>query len=1097
MKRGIFFLVTWGAGSLAMAAAPANLVSSGRVLVAEALPQPGAASHPIETPRWPLLLEPDRPLLVEWDQPREVHDLELEFEGPAPAPEAVGLEWWHRIWPDNGTGGWMKLDDPFNGHWVKARTTSRLDGSRLRLGLTPLLTNEVPGLQRSGFDYRRTYKVRLTAGLPLRLTGLAVHSDAETRRARLRFEWNCRTTVAGTWSPRFEARNGRLLAVTPAGQNSAVVDLEYCSSINRLSADRGMVLFRSGEERSFAVFVDDVLREGGLWVRDIGAFVSDAERTLTFASWPGPAGPAWKEGTVLEQVARLPEQSFERVRQAIPLKPVPYLLLGVPNMRQEFALGPKGDIRLLADSLRSPGTDAERRPWTWRELCYQFASGEQPGWWRNDRREVQRSLEEGWLPVVRHAWNDGEIAFVQSSLAAPLLADIARLESRTGTEPLALLNRVEMRNLSPQRRTARLWLALNHPGSLRLETNGWLALAAPSEGANRPGLTPLRGRLNTGDRGVLAFVPTNRTVCYSVELEPGQTHALELALTYLELLDAREVAAIGALSFDQVHPSVTRFWRERVSQGMTCQVPDLYLNEFFKASLWHALISTDIDPVTGHHQHGAATHHYKNYLNETAMVARSLEMRGEHEAARLLLEPFLACQGVKGLPGNFRTREGVLYAACSSEPDPYTAQGYNMHHGFGLWAAAEHFFWSRDTNWLRRVAPNLIQGCEWIARERQATKTGDHPASAARQAPGTSTPAGARASPSSLRLEYGLPPAGDLEDVEEYLYWYATSAYYYLGMKTTVDALAASGLFQGRDAATVQRWQQEAEAFRHDIQSSVAEAVATTPVVRLRDGTWIPYVPPRPYALTHLSEGWIREGLYPALHLVMAGVYPDNHPYTDWMLQEQEDNIFLSCESGYGIENPRANFFHRGGFTLQPNLVDLPLVYLRRDQVPNFLRGFYNTAWASLYPETVCFAEWVPSFGQGGGPLFKTPDEAKFIQWMRQMLVLERDGALELGMGVPRAWMRHGQRVNLERAATFFGRLDLDIQSQASQGVMRAHVRLRKVAAPSGIVLRLRHPEDKLIRSAEVNGKPARVNPARQVIELPLSDLEWDVTARF
>jgi hypothetical protein len=256
-------------------------------------------------------------------------------------------------------------------------------------------------------------------------------------------------------------------------------------------------------------------------------------------------------------------------------------------------------------------------------------------------------------------------------------------------------------------------------------------------------------------------------------------------------------------------------------------------------------------------------------------------------------------------------------------------------------------------------------------------------------------------------------------------------------------------------------------------------------------------VPPRAYALTHLKEGWIREGLYPALHLLDGEVYPDDHPYADWMIQNLEDNIFLSKESGYGVENPRANFFNFGGFTLQPNLPNLPLAYLRRDQVPHFLRGFYNTGWASLYPETMCFAEWVPSFGHGGGPLFKTPDECQFIQWMRAMLVMERGEGLELGLGVPRAWMKDSQRVRLERAATCFGQLDLEILSRAGAGRIQAAVRLVKTDPPKTIALRLRHPEGKPIQSATVNGRPAKVNERRQLIDLPVSGSAWTIAAEF
>jgi hypothetical protein len=1099
----------WPGFGTAAEPTPINLAAFGSVSVAD-------KTHPVirsdaaflaTEQRRSAALVPGNALFVEWNHARPVRSVRLVFPGAVPNPDQVTLEWWRRVWPDNGRGGWMKLDDPFNGQWTAVRATAKLEETGLCFSFNPLDEAEAPGVKRTGLDHRLTYKLRISSSLPVILNGLGVFSDAVAKRAELRFEWGVKTTVAGKWSPVFEARNGHIIRIRRIRARTAVVEVEYADAPDRLSPDRGQVVFRSGENRSFAVFVDDVLREGGLYVRDLGVFVSDADKGLSYATWAGPPGEVWPEGTVVEQVARLPEQGFAQLKQAIPAKPARYLFLGVPSLRQEIALQPQGDIQLFADSLRSPGLDAALRPWRWDGLRYQFGCGENPVMGPKDDRVVTRSLEEGWLPVAVHRWQSEEVAYTQTSVAVPLTADIAALQSQTGTEPVVLVTRFDFKNIGSAPRQARLWMELDHPLPWHLAVDGTLVLSHPSDGVDRFGLVPVRGRFNVfgkGDLDLAALIPgrpgsynpalkdsaaAREAIRYQVELGPGQSHSIELSVPYVELLDANELAALKALTFAQARDSAVRFWRERVGRGMTYDVPEEYLNEFFKANLWRVLISTDLDPVTGQHQHGAATHHYPNFLNETVMVARSLEMRGEHAEALRLLAPFLANQGVKALPGNFRTRAGVLYAAHPGEPDPYTAQGYNMHHGWGLWAAAEHYYWTRDQQYLAGVAAQLAKAAEWIVFERQATK---------RQALDGSRP-----------VEYGLAPAGDLEDVEEYLYFYATDAYYYLGLKHAAGVLAElaarSQPAKGRKGqAAESSWRQlaarllqEAEAFRQDIRSSMAESVATSPVVRLKDGTYVPYVPPRAYALTHLKEGWIREALYPALHLVNGEVYDEWHPYVDWMAQDLEDNIFLSQESGYGVPEQKSNYFHLGGFTLQPNLLDLCLLYLQRDQLPNYLRAFYNTAWASLYPDVVCFAEWVPALGKGGGPLYKTPDECKFIQWMRQMLVLERGQELELGLGVPRAWMADGKRVRIERAATWFGQLDLEIRSQAATGRITASIQLVPSEPPKAMRLRLRHPAGNPMRMATVNGKPAKINASRQLIELPLSDRQWQVEAAF
>lgn len=1055
------------------------------------------------------LLNRSTAIEIRWDHPRNIRRVEIGLDGEPDEGTNVTVEWWYRIWPDNGTGGWMKLDDPFNGRWVPVQSSRSNFSSTVRLDFLPLDKTELPTARRLGFEYRHTYKLRLRSVRPVRLKSVGAFSDSVWKQAHLRFERHRVKPTSSAWQPKFEASNGRLRAIQRVGGNVYEIAVDYADSAERLSADRGRIICRDGETGSFAVFVDDVLREGALFVRDIGVLVSDAKQKVSLETWPGPTGERWVAGGVVHQVEHMPEQSFDRLANAIPEKPRRYLFLGVPNLRQEIALLPQGEIQLRADSLRSYGPDAELRPWEWEDIVFDFGSGEHPVMGPKSNRVVTRWLEDGWLPVVHHAWETDGIRYEETCVAAPLMCNISELQSRTGTETVVLAARFDLHNTSSEERVAWLWTELSRAWPCRLSVQNLVVLNWPSDGLDRPGYLPVRCRFETHHKGSLDIAILNpggpgsyrrnlrdpgasrEAFRYMVRLAPGERHSIDLFVPYIELLDKHELEALLALSFTNVLESVKRFWTERAARSMTYEVPERYLNEFFKANLWHVLISTDIDPFTGQYQHGAATHRYKNFLNETAMVIRSLEMRGEHEPAAQLIETFLANQSVKGLPGNFQSKNGVLYAAHPEEPDPYTAQGYNMHHGFGMWAAAEHYLWTRDLEYIARVAPRLVAAADWVIKERESTKITD--------------------SSGRRRAEFGLAPAGDLEDVEEYLYYYATDAYFHLGMKRVVQAFEQAvehalalppparppPKWINELRQTARRLAKETQLFRNDIRASVAESVATSPVVRLRDGFYIPFVPPRVYALTHLKEGWIREGLYPALHLVSGEVYDPHHQFVDWMINELEDNVFLSSECGYGLGNPAVEFFDCGGFTLQPNLLDLAIVYLARDQIPNFLRAFYNTAWVSLYPDAMCFAEWVPKLGEGDGPIYKTPDECKFIQWMRQMLILEREDELELALGVPRAWMRDGQRVKVERAATLFGQLDLEIVSHAASDRVNAFAKLTQTRAPTVVRIRLRHPDGKPIRSATVNGDPAHVDMQRQVIELPKRAREWRIEARF
>ena len=55
---------------------------------------------------------------IQWDNPRDVYEVRIKGINRQMS-ESLRLEWWGSVWPDNGSGGWMRLDDPWNGQWVR------------------------------------------------------------------------------------------------------------------------------------------------------------------------------------------------------------------------------------------------------------------------------------------------------------------------------------------------------------------------------------------------------------------------------------------------------------------------------------------------------------------------------------------------------------------------------------------------------------------------------------------------------------------------------------------------------------------------------------------------------------------------------------------------------------------------------------------------------------------------------------------------------------------------------------------------------------------------------------------------------------------
>ena len=1031
---------------------------------------------------------------VEWPLPRDVYAIKFKFAHDTPSMEYVAVSYWYRVWPDGGAGGWLKLDDPFNGKFVKAAVDASMptpDGLLLRF--KPLDSTENPTAKQTGADFRQTYKIRVTFGQRVKLASVECLTDSVWKRDAVVVDLG-----GGTWDGDVEGRNAETSVPQPLGGSRYKIMVRYADNSDRLSPDRGCVIVRrAGKAQDFSFFVDDVVKDGCVYVRDLGASISQADRTDNCG--PNKHAPGVWDKTVIERVAELPEQTFERAMREIPRMWRDDAHMGLPVLRQEASIDGFNQVFLHSKSLRGIGADTDRShkfaeeysKFKYKMSCKKSSIGGPV------LKSIKRWLEDGYLPIVHSTWPEEGIEYHQTVFVAALDPEVTR-ESLVlpkpapraigqgdsaadfgtglrGDEPIALLNKLVISNPAATERTAYVWFKPDPMAPATFREDGLLVPLRPTKPAVGPDYTPVWAQIDFRGKGEAAYLegfifkggqPTDARdlVRYTLKLAPGETHTIYFKIPYIEQMTQGEIGQLKALDWEESYREVKSLWNKRLAKAISdYRVPEPMAENLYRANLWHVLIGTDRDPSTGLWEHGAGTYDYPMYANETMMVARMLEMRGEHEEARRLIEPYIMSQGLRSLPGNFKSKDGLLYAAAPTKYDQYTAQGYNMHHGFLLWAAAEHYLWTRDKAYLNAVAPNLIAACDWITRERQATKVLN---------PDGSKP-----------LEYGLAPAGDLEDVEEYLYFYPTNAYYYLGMKTAADALADIGHPEADRIAA------DTKSYADDIMASVRESVATSPVVKLMDGSYIPYVPHRPYVLTDQKEGWIREALYCALHLESAGLIKPNDPMTTWVLNDLEDRIYMSDASGKTPEESKRTledyWFSLSGYNPQPNLLDNPTAYLQRGQIPNFVRAFFNIFSASLHPDTVCFAEGCPPYASGGCCVYKTPDESKFIQTMRQMLVMEMGDDLWIGRGVPKSWMADGKYVEFNDAASFFGPVSLKITSEVSKGRIVATVNLPRRNPPKLAHICFRHPEGKKVKSVTVNGKAWKLFDAEGVVTVP------------
>jgi hypothetical protein len=306
------------------------------------------------------------------------------------------------------------------------------------------------------------------------------------------------------------------------------------------------------------------------------------------------------------------------------------------------------------------------------------------------------------------------------------------------------------------------------------------------------------------------------------------------------------------------------------------------------------------------------------------------------------------------------------------------------------------------------------------------------------------------------------------------------NGYFYRGMKAEEEVLADIG------HPETERVAREAAAYREDIRRAMRRSMELSPVERLADGTFSPFVPTRCH-LRGRDLGWIRNSLYGPTHDIECGVFDPLEEPSTWILKDTEDNVYVSRYRGRQVDLDRL-WFSQGGNTIQSGMVPMVMIYLKRDQPEHAIRSLYNGLAQNLYADVRCFTEHpVVAFGIGTGPFYKTPDENCWINWLRNILLMEQDDdGLILAPGAPRKWFEDGEEFGVEDAATYFGSMSFRMVSEVSKGRIRAEIRPPRRNPPSRLQVRFRHPRKLPMKSVSVNGSPhLDFDPSREIVMLP------------
>ncbi|MEW6750868.1 MAG: hypothetical protein AB1505_07805 [Candidatus Latescibacterota bacterium] len=1046
-------------------------------------------------------------------------------------PRRVELHYWQRRWPrlraeeagdteDPARFGWTATDDWFNGRWRRAAVRREDRGQTFRLRCRMLRVDrledtpegyDVPfrrtmGLRLVGLDWSQVRGVEvLTASAPEQTT-LCVELDAgrRTRGQQVRLTgYNARPLAVGRARGVSVPRSGSggvpdgcLVKLRPGRGRRFEVTVDHMHPAHPYCGDAGLLEFHLDHD-TFTVSLEALRQQGPVWYAEEGIYIARSADPTSFAAYRARHAGAL---TINQQVAGRPEHSLARAFHGQPRPHAVAYSFGCKHSPQRFWLDPNGDLLLHKGNLTRldhPGPSAAR-----------FAC--------QGNARFFFGLEE-WVPLARHAdpppvpvytlrFRRGGLEVEQEVLCVPLGRSIleapdgmpgvgqSACEQGRGQGARAPVDRGEIHGGSATQPMAGAAARRQHgvpagaPGELSFDE---VTVALVRFRFRNAGDQPVEACLRIGysedsqrSRNVLHLDPRQtehevpRSPRCSLEVSHGRITSLHqgrpvlratcqtemparadgdsvvlqqalpsgegcevlLRVPYLALEEQAELEALQRLDFDSCRAEVAAFWRQENARGAQLAAPVPQLDALHAAHLTHVEFSDfsmPDDPHLINTSVGSST--YGNFSNESCMIVQELDQRGFHADCQRRLELWVKYQGSKPQPGNFSDYDGMYFGAGGFE-----SGHYNQHHGWVVWCLAEHFLLTRDREWFGHVADSLLAGVDWIARQRRLTM-GSHPR--------------------SRGWEHGFLPAGSLEDVTEFYYWLSTNSLTWRGVEWAARALEAYGHEQ---AARVRA---AADAYGEDLRRGFETMRQHTPLVRLRDGRWVPHYPSRLYCRGR-DQGWIREVLEGAVYLLISGLYDPRSRQAGWILDDYQDTLYLTPPYGYVLRQPEVNLFNRGGFSIQPCLLAGLLPHLERDEVEVYLWMFFN-AFAAIYRDEISgmIEHPMPELGYSNAVSIKTSDEANAVMWLRYLYVYCTRGLLHFGRALPRAWLAGGGPVRLQGVCTHYGPVGIEYRTDPGARTIGARVELGELRDGPTVRVRFRHPQRQPVAACRVDGR--------------------------
>jgi hypothetical protein len=768
---------------------------------------------------------------------------------------------------------------------------------------------------------------------------------------------------------------------------------------------------RTNEEgtRGFAVTVEQLKRERAMWVPSYDIYVTAGEPFIDFRAHMASL-ETWRGQTILDRISKEPEASYEEYAAR-------WEDMGSPLYSNPQQTGNGHIIGLAWDSSihkfgidRGAGIRNDLGNPDHFRLWFEFG-------------DISKGIAQTWksqhladgLPIVTTVFEREQVRYEVEQFAYPLDGPP---RERRGDIGMVLLERLRLSSLDGKAR--RVPITLSHrrtlssasSTALEVEQTGHTITATNSSfgqtllevdgGDGEAAWSGVRDYDNTGMKRL------NVTVGVEVPAQGSRDLIVKLPSP---MLDKAGAAKLRSIDYDAARAATVRFWTEWLERGAQFTVPEKVVNDLFRASLWHSL------RLPRRHGGGGDVGIDLPYSNF------AYEQNGTPWPVNQAVYVDYMIYGLRGYSDVANEELRAQYR---------NNQEINGHvSGFAKWlvytpamlyATAQNYFLSGDRAALDRLMPQTLKALDWCLDQIRLAGRNDG-------------------------LSRGLV-SGPLNDGTGEGIWAFNQAYMYAGLELFGRVLEETGNPRGAEARAA------AARLAAAVDRAFHMGSANSPLVQLRDHTWIPYVPCEATTFQRRLEDW-----YPTdvdtgpVHLLRLKAVPASSDLGDWLLQDHEDNLFFR---GWGIAN-------------EPVYNQHATAYLLRDDPKAVIRTFYSYMTSAFSHSALEPVEHRFTHGQYFGP---PSTDGAWFELYRNMLVMERDdNSLLLAGFTPRGWLQDGQRIEVRRAPTRYGMLSMTVSSRAAARQIDADIEMPDRTLPGTLLVRLRHPSGDRIRAVELNGQ--------------------------